>query len=138
MIDDLNALVPEQVFIKLRDRKSKEEYEVDLFMPGEIGLLYIEYEEDIQKLYTDPKVKGRFSKNTYNLIYALFEMMFKPQFSFMTAKWCRENIDFYSLLKILISMGKPIYDYLKTIGIVGTPEKNPQNPADQSQSNLPQ
>lgn len=127
MITDLDILVPEQVLVKLRDRKSKEIFEVDLFMPGEIGLLYIKHEEEIQKLFnTDPNFKDRFSKKTYDIIYSLLEMIFKPQYDFMTAEWCRNNIDFYSLLKILIAMGKPIYEYLKTIGIVGTPEKNPQ------------
>ena len=141
MIDDLSVLVPEQIVIKLRDRKTKEEFEVDLFMPAEIGLLYIEHEETIQKLFsTDPEVKDRFSPNTYKVVYAMLEMMFKPQYSFMTAKWCRENIDLFSMIRILVSMGKPIYDYLKTIGIVAMPEKKSQTQSGQNseQSNLPQ
>jgi len=126
MIKDLSSLVPEQKIIKLRDRtNTKEEFEVDLFMPGEVGLLYIEHEETILKLFnTDPEFKGRFDKKTYDVIYSLFEMMFKPQHEFMNKKWCRDNIDFMVITLILVEMGKPIYDYLsKMIGTMTTPEK---------------
>jgi len=125
MIKDLSSLVPEQKIIKLRDRKSKEEFEVDLFMPSEVGLLYIEHEETILKLFnTDPEFKERFDKKTYDVIYSLFEMMFRPQHEFMNKKWCRDNIDFMVMTLILVEMGKPIYDYLsKIIGTMTTPKK---------------
>ena len=117
MISDIKDLIPEKKIIGLTDRKSGEVFEVDLFMPGEIGLLFIEHDDVIRKLFN-----GKIDKSALSLSWKIFEMMFQPQHSFMTEKWCKKNIDLPTMIALLIQMGKPIYDYLKVLGMTGMPE----------------
>ena len=125
---ELDVIIPEIPSITLYDRKTKQKYEVDLFVPTAVGLIFLEESEKVEKIF-----QKKVDKDTLKLIFKIFEMILKPQFSFMDLSWIERNIDLNTSLLILIKIATPIFDYIKILGAIptrrietATPEKKPE------------
>lgn len=116
MSDFMDVVLPELDTIELRDRKKKEKYTVDLFIPGSVGLLLMDKMNDLQDVYL-----GKPNKKNLKTMYRIFELVLKRQYEFMTQRWCEENIDTKEALVLLTAIANPILEYVKITGIEAMP-----------------
>ncbi|UCF13193.1 MAG: hypothetical protein JSW06_02770 [Thermoplasmatales archaeon] len=129
---DLDILIPEIKNIEIDDGTGKL-IKLRLFVPAAVGTILLQEIETLKDIF-----KGEIDEKAEKLMFQIFEVMFKRQHKFMTAKWCEENIQLPTCIIILSQMMKPIVEYLKMTGIADvmtqaeTPEKekNPQEKND--------
>ncbi|HNV47592.1 MAG TPA: hypothetical protein PKJ16_11175 [Spirochaetota bacterium] len=98
--------------ITLADRKTRKEYPVDIFVPATLAVLLAERLDILRKA-----LAGTVDDSVLELVFQVEEMIFKPQYDFMTAAWCEKNVDLATTLYLIWRISKPLLEYLDAVGV---------------------
>ena len=129
MLSDLDVLFPENDVIKFKDKSTKQEYTVEIFVCAELGELLLDNLETLQKIFPDGKIgRPKLSKELYNLCFRLVARMCQMKYPEIDEDWIRKNISLPKLFFIMYKMINPVLDFLNNSGLMGmvTPVKKPE------------